>query len=51
MRRWLKPGPGSFQLRTRGGEAYEPDFVVETATEKLIVEVEARNEITDPEGP
>lgn len=44
----MKPGPGGFQIRTRGGGAYEPDFVVETAGEKLIVEVKARNELNDP---
>ncbi|CAA2155759.1 hypothetical protein MBRA_01390 [Methylobacterium brachiatum] len=48
VRRWMKPGPGGFQIRTRGGGAYEPDFVVETTGEKLIVEVKARNELTDP---
>lgn len=48
VRRWMKPGPGGFQIRTRSGDAYEPDFVVETATEKLIVEVKRRDEMADP---
>lgn len=46
--RWMKPGPGGFQIRTRGGEAYEPDFVMETDTSKLIVEVKRRDQMTDP---
>ncbi|QFU15149.1 hypothetical protein [Microvirga thermotolerans] len=32
----------------RRGERYEPDFVVETTTEKLICEIKARNELDDP---
>ena len=45
--RWMKPGAKQFQIEFLAGQAYEPDFVVETATEKLIVEVKARNELTD----
>jgi hypothetical protein len=32
----------------RSGEGYEPDFVVETRTHSLILEVKARNEVDDP---
>ena len=35
-------------IEYRRGERYEPDFVVETAAEKLICEVKARNEMADP---
>ncbi len=45
--RWMKPGAKQFQIEYLAGKGYEPDFVVETKTEKLIVEVKARNEMTD----
>lgn len=47
VRRWIKPGARQFQIEYASGQAYEPDFVVETDTEKLIVEIKARNEMTD----
>ncbi len=43
--RWVKPGPGQFRIEYRRGQSYEPDFVVETATEKLIVEIKARRDL------
>jgi type III restriction enzyme len=43
----MKPGAKQFQIEYMAGKGYEPDFVVETKTEKLIVEVKARNEMTD----
>ena len=46
--RWLKPGPGQFQIEYRRRERYEPDFVVETTDEKLIVEIKARKDMEDP---
>ena len=46
--RWMKPGAKQFQIDYASGQSYEPDFVVETTTEKLIVEVKAANEISDP---
>jgi type III restriction enzyme len=46
--RWMKPGAKQFQIEYASGQAYEPDFVVETKTEKLIVEIKAANEIADP---
>jgi type III restriction enzyme len=45
--RWAKPGRRQFMIEYRRGEQYEPDFVVETLTEKLICEVKARNEMED----
>ena len=45
--RWMKPGAKQFQIEYLAGRGYEPDFVVETNTEKLIVEVKAKNEMTD----
>ena len=46
--RWVKPGRNQFVIDYRRGERYEPDFVVETRTEKLICEIKARNELDDP---
>jgi type III restriction enzyme len=46
--RWMKPGPGQFAIDYGSGASYEPDFVIETATEKLIVEVKRRDELVDP---
>jgi type III restriction enzyme len=45
---WLKPGPGVFEITYTRGEKYQPDFLVETATEMLICEVKAANELQDP---
>lgn len=43
----MKPGSKQFQIEFRRGERYEPDFVVETKTEKLIVEIKARRDLED----
>ena len=45
--RWVKPGRKQFQIEYRRTERYEPDFVVETASEKLIVEIKARKDLED----
>ena len=45
--KWLKPGRSQFRIDYRSGEAYEPDFVVETKTGLFIVEVKASNELSD----
>jgi len=37
--KWVKPGPGKFQIFYKGDHPYEPDFVIETTTEKLLCEV------------
>lgn len=52
--KWFKPAPEQFRIYYRPGhgrsdEAYEPDFVVETATEKLMCEVKAASEMDDPD--
>lgn len=49
VQKWLKPAPGSFRITFRSGEQYEPDFVVETADSRLLVEVKADNEMEDPD--
>jgi len=43
--RWMKPGARHFQIEYMSGIPYEPDFVVETETEKLICEPKAANEM------
>jgi type III restriction enzyme len=48
VEKWLKPGRNQFRIDYRSGEAYEPDFVVETKTKMLICEVKAKNELEEP---
>ncbi len=43
----MKPGAKQFQIEYLADKGYEPDFVVETETEKLIVEVKARKDMID----
>jgi type III restriction enzyme len=45
---WMKPGPNQFKIFDADGSAYQPDFVVETETEKLIIETKRASEMTDP---
>ena len=47
--RWMKPAPGHFQIEWKSGAPYQPDFVVETATEKLICEPKADGNKDDEE--
>lgn len=47
--KWMKPGPGQFRLEDLDGNPYQPDFVVETTTEKLIIEPKQRDKINDPD--
>lgn len=47
--RWLRPAPGQFEIEYHGGRRYNPDFVVEAETAKIIVEIKAQNALTDPE--
>ena len=48
VEKWLKPARNQFRIDYRSGEAYEPDFVAETAISMLVLEVKARNELDDP---
>ena len=45
--KWIKPGRNQFRIDYRSGQAYEPDFVVDTNTRMLICEVKAQNELDD----
>lgn len=46
---WMKPGPNQFRIFDSEGHAYQPDFVVETKTERLIIETKRRSEMEDVE--
>lgn len=47
--RWMKPGPNQFQIEWKNGRQYEPDFVVETRSEKLILEPKRSTDLNDGE--
>jgi type III restriction enzyme len=44
--RWIRPPDGNVPIYY-GGRPYNPDFIVETKDGKFVVEVKARNEVTD----
>ena len=46
---WIKPPLNQLGLFWKAGQQYNPDFLVETATEKFMVEVKALNEVTSEE--
>ncbi len=45
--KWFKPAKGDFQIHYSHEDSYEPDFVVETRTEKFLCEPKRANEMTD----
>jgi type III restriction enzyme len=47
--KWVKPAKGNFQITYRGGQMYEPDFVVETPYARYIAEVKSKEEIQSPD--
>lgn len=47
VKRWMKPAENQFQIEYETGRRYNPDFVVETDKEILIIEVKAKNEMSD----
>lgn len=50
--KWFRPSSGILRIfyrYGRGDQEYVPDFVVETADEKLIVEIKSVSEMEDPE--
>ena len=50
--KWFKPALGQFQIYYKSGydqREYQPDFVAETATEKLLLEPKSRAEMEDAE--
>jgi type III restriction enzyme len=48
VRRWFKPGRKVVEIRYAHDHDYEPDFVVETKTEKFLVETKRRDQLEDP---
>lgn len=44
---WMKPGPNQFKIFDSEGGAYRPDFVVETKTERLIIETKRKSDMDD----
>lgn len=44
---WMKPGPNQFKIFDSEGGAYRPDFVVETKTERLIIETKRKSDMED----
>lgn len=48
MIKWFKPGKDVFRIRYTTDNAYEPDFVVETESEKLLCEPKRADQIQDP---
>jgi len=47
--KWLKPSRKEFQIYYDRDKAYEPDFVIETATVKYISEPKRADQMNDPE--
>lgn len=47
--KWIKPPRGSFRIYYQNDRAYEPDFVVETATTKYICEPKRADELEKKE--
>ena len=43
--KWMKPARKQMQIEWGAGQYYEPDFVVETASEKWLVEIKMRKEM------
>lgn len=46
VRAWLKPAAKTFTIYYSAERRYEPDFIVETDTEKLLLEPKADNEVS-----
>jgi type III restriction enzyme len=45
---WMKPGPNQFKIYDEDNAPYQPDFVVETNSDKLIIETKRASEVTNP---
>ena len=43
--KWIKPGREDFQIYYRSDEAYEPDFVIETKTDKYLCETKRADQM------
>jgi type III restriction enzyme len=47
--KWFKPARGDFRIYDHNDQAYEPDFCVETATNKYLCELKRASEMQDAE--
>lgn len=47
--KWVKPPLNRLGIYWKNGKQYTPDFIVETATTKYMVEVKAKNEVATPD--
>lgn len=47
--RWIKPPLNQLGIFWRAGEQYNPDFLVETETDKYMVEVKAKKDVKNEE--
>lgn len=45
---WMKPGPNQFKIYDEENAPYQPDFVVETKTDKLIIETKRESDMMNP---
>ncbi|MFF7864103.1 MULTISPECIES: DEAD/DEAH box helicase [unclassified Pseudomonas] len=43
--RWMKPAPGQFRIEYQNGQNYEPDFIVETQDDYLMIEPKRADQI------
>jgi type III restriction enzyme len=48
VKKWFKPGRGTFKITYSSAANYEPDFVVETENEYLICEPKRSDQMQDP---
>lgn len=46
---WMKPGPNQLKIFDQDGSSYQPDFVVETDQDRLIIELKRLSEMAAPE--
>ena len=46
VQKWMKPAPNQFRIEDSDGRPYQPDFVVETDTERLILEPKRKSEVS-----
>ncbi len=47
--KWVKPPLNRLGIYWKNGKQYTPDFIVETPTSKYMVEVKAKNEVSNPD--
>lgn len=47
VRLWMKPGPSQFRIYAEDNVSYQPDFVAETESSKLIIETKRGSEVAE----